>query len=131
MLGPTQQTRKLAEKKLSNVSFKKEESPEGSGKGNLNHQDEVGNRSGTYEGRGLKLVHLNITILHGKIDQLRIAVEGSGVDIVTLSETWVKGFLDSQLLSLKGYTMLRQDRNLEKVGKKNGGGLMTHIRTSK
>ena len=81
--------------------------------------------------KGLKLVHLNIRSLHGKIDQLRIAVEGSGVDIVTLSETWVKGFLDSQLLSLKGYTMLRQDRNLERVGKKNGGGLMTYIRTSK
>ena len=81
--------------------------------------------------KGIKLVHLNIRSLLNEIDQLRIVVQGSGLDIITLSETWMQGHLCSQLVDISGYSMIRQDRDFDKVGKKRGGGLVTYIHSTK
>ena len=80
--------------------------------------------------KGLKLVHLNVRSLVRKIDQVRMLLYGSTVDIVTFSETWLRQHLKSQLVHLDGYKSFRLDRET-KVGikgkKKRGGGLITYV----
>ena len=80
--------------------------------------------------KGFKIVHLNIRSLLKKIDQLRVILEGSTVDIFTLSETWLNDKIDSQLLHIQGYNVLRQDRGASNLVKKRGGGLITYVKSS-
>ena len=81
--------------------------------------------------KGIKILHLNVRSLLKKIDQLKIYFDNSKLDVVTLSETWTKSSVHSQLLQIEGFETIRQDRNLQKTNKKTGGGLITYIKTSK
>ena len=81
--------------------------------------------------KGIKLLHLNVRSILKKVDQLRLYFENSKIDIITISETWAKRFMDSQLLGIRGFEMVRQDRDLKNTRKKSGGGLITYIRTAK
>ena len=45
--------------------------------------------------KGFKLVHLNVRSLPKKIDQLRVLLAGTQLDVVTLSETWLNGAVSS------------------------------------
>ena len=78
--------------------------------------------------KGFKLVHLNIRSLPKKMDQLRVILEGSNIDIFTLSETWLHAKIDSQLLQVKGYNLFRQDRLVHNTNKTRGGGLAIYVR---
>ena len=72
--------------------------------------------------KGLKVVHLNVRSLVKKIDQIRLLVDGAGIDILTISETWLKSHLSSSLVTLQGFQTFRQDRNFKSKTKKRGGG---------
>ena len=72
--------------------------------------------------KGVKIVHLNIRSLLPKIDQLRQILVEAKIDIITLSETWLKPEIDTQLVEIDGYTCYRLDRNKGTTGKKRGGG---------
>ena len=63
-----------------------------------------------------------------KIDQIRLLVEGSNVDMITISETWLKQHLSNPLVSIDGFRSFRQDRNLRHNRGKRGGGLITYVR---
>ena len=79
--------------------------------------------------KGVKIVHLNIRSLLPKIDQLRQILVEAKIDIITLSETWLKPEIDTQLVEIDGYTCYRLDRNKGTTGKKRGGGgLATYIK---
>ena len=80
--------------------------------------------------KGFKMVHLNIHSLSKKIDQLRVILEGSSIDIFTLSERWLHDKIDSQMIHIKGYHSFRQERNSFDTIKKRGGGLITYIKSS-
>ena len=77
--------------------------------------------------KGFKLVHMNIRSLPKNIDQLRIILHNSSVDVFKLSETWLKGSLNSKLYSVKGFNIYRLDRATNGRNKKRGGGLVTYI----
>ena len=78
--------------------------------------------------KGLKLVHLNVRSLLKKMDQVRLLLRDSEVDILSISETWLKTHLHSNLVSIQGYKLYRQDRALGPLRKKKrGGGLITYI----
>ena len=78
--------------------------------------------------KGIKMVHCNVRSLVKKIDQIRLMIEGSEVDILTLSETWLKQYLTTPLISIDGYQTFRQDRQTEsKKGRKRGGGLVSYV----
>ena len=81
------------------------------------------------QAKGVKIVHLNIRSLVKKIDQLRLIIEGSNIDIITLSESWLHQGLNSQLISVQGYKLFRLDRSTH-TNKKRGGGLVTYVRDS-
>ena len=77
--------------------------------------------------KGFKVVHFNVRSLPKKIDQLRVLFQGSNIDVITVSETWLRPSLNSKLYELDGYTLYRSDRD-HKGGKgKRGGGLLTYI----
>ena len=48
-------------------------------------------------------------------------------DVFSISETWLKAPMNSSLLNIQGYTLLRLDRDPETSGKKAGGGLITYV----
>ena len=77
--------------------------------------------------KGFKLGHLNIRSLVKKMDQVRLMLSNSDIDVFSLSETWLKSHLHSGLVELEGYNMFRLDRGTR--GKKRGGGLVTYINT--
>ena len=81
--------------------------------------------------KGFKIVHLNVRSLLKKMDRIRLVTEGSEVDVITLSETWLKPHLNTSLVGIDGYQAFCQDRNLltkKKKGKK-GGGLISYVST--
>lgn len=74
---------------------------------------------------GFKIAHLNIRSLLGKIDQLSEDITKSGLDILTMSETWLNALHEDKLTSIDNYKFIRLDRQtLRTNGRvKTGGGL--------
>ena len=61
------------------------------------------------------------------MDQIRLLVEGTGIDILTVSETWLKPHLSTELVTLQGFQVFRQDRNARSKSQKRGGGLISYV----
>ena len=75
--------------------------------------------------KGFTMVHLNIRSIVKKIDQIKILLQKSSIDIVTFSETWLKSHLHSTPFEIEGHKLLRQDRLPAGKRSKRGGGLLT------
>ncbi|PFX12745.1 hypothetical protein AWC38_SpisGene23247 [Stylophora pistillata] len=73
--------------------------------------------------RGLKFIHQNIQSLGDKIDQLRLLLQElqSGIQIITLSETWIKADRSDSEYEIPGYKLFRKDR------KGNHGGVAVFV----
>ena len=65
---------------------------------------------------------MNVRSLTKKIDQLRVTISGSKLDVITLSETWLNGSVNTKTVDIEEYVLHRQDRNFKNVKKKRGGG---------
>ena len=83
--------------------------------------------------KGIKLLHWNVRSIIRKIDQIKILLDDSPIDIITISESWLKPHLHSRLLAIDGFQMYRQDRKVKsrtrtRTGKR-GGGLLTYVNT--
>ena len=74
--------------------------------------------------RGLKFVHQNVQSLSDKIDQLRLLLQGlhSGIQLITLSKTWLKSNKSDSELEIAGYRHFRNDR------KDKHGGVAVYVR---
>lgn len=71
------------------------------------------------ETRGLKIVHQNIISLPDKIDELcliNVSELGSGIHLITLSETWVHQTINDAELEIPGCTLFRRDRGSKGSG---------------
>ena len=79
--------------------------------------------------KGFKLVHMNVRSLTKKMDQMRVMLSGTGLDVITLSETWLDESVNSKSVDLTDYILYRQDRDKKKIKKKRGGGGCLHIST--
>ena len=78
--------------------------------------------------KGFKLAHLNVRSIVKKMDQIRVLLAGSSIDIFTISESWLKPHLSTNLIGLEGYQVFRLDRRAENKSKgKGGGGLVTFV----
>ena len=73
--------------------------------------------------RGLKIAHVNVQSLIGKIDSLRIFLKENPFDVLTLSETWLKANVSDNEIYIPGYTLSRNDRD-----SRIGGGTLAYIR---
>ena len=72
----------------------------------------------TFKLRGIKIIHQNIQSLGPKIDQVRLILRElkSRIQLVTLSETWLKRDVGDGEFKIPGYRLCRKDRDA-----KNGG----------
>ena len=79
--------------------------------------------------KGLKFLHWNVRSLPRKIDQIRVMLSGINLDVVTLSETWLRPYLSTKAVDIEGYTSFRLDRDKGATSRKGkrGGGLITYI----
>ena len=77
--------------------------------------------------KGFKLIHWNVRSVVKKIDQIRALTTDSPIDVITMSESWLKQHLHSGLISIEGYETFRQDRGSKFRLKKRGGGLLTYV----
>lgn len=71
----------------------------------------------------LKAAHINAQSLIGHIDEVRTLFENESFDIIGISESWLKPSIQSNLVSLPGYSLIRNDR-VNKVG----GGVCVFIK---
>ena len=77
--------------------------------------------------KGFKLIHWNVRSLVKKIDQIRTLMSNSPIDVITMSESWLKQHLHSSLVSIEGFDTFRQHRGANPKQKKRGGGLITYV----
>ena len=94
--------------------------------------------------KGVKVLHWNVRSIVRKIDQIRILLANSTIDVVTISESWLKPHLHSNLVAIEGFQVLRQDRihgvsagvpksksktksRTRSLPSKRGGGLLTYV----
>ena len=84
-------------------------------------------------GKGFHLAHLNVRSMFGghKFDVLKNQICNSGIDLFTLSETWLNEAIPDKLVEVSPYTITRLDRtwsNNQNNTPKKGGGLACFIR---
>lgn len=74
--------------------------------------------------KGVKICHINAQSLNCKIDEFRLIFENSLIDIICVSETWLKEKTPDSLVSLRGYKIFRSDR------KTHAGGVAIFVKDS-
>ena len=81
---------------------------------------------------GFKVVHLNIRSLTHKINQIKLDVPSSGIDILTISKTWLNDNIENKLTSIPNYNLIRYDRQTVCLdgSTKSGGGLGIYHKTT-
>jgi len=67
---------------------------------------------------------LNINSLVEHIDELRVVMINQPLDILAINESKLDDNDSDNMLSLRGYTLVRRDRN------KQGGGVCVYLRDS-
>ena len=74
---------------------------------------------------GFKIAHLNVRSLTSKINQLRLDLPQSDIDILTVSETWLHACIEDRLTTIKNYSLIRHDRQIitTRGTVKKGGGV--------
>ena len=61
-----------------------------------------------------------------KQNELELLVRDEDLDIIGITETWLNDKLSDEELSIKGYTLFRNDRN-DNI-KTRGGGVALYVR---
>ena len=92
--------------------------------------DSITNFNSLFRQKGFKILHLNIRSLLKKVDQLRVIFNTSEVEIITISETWLKTAIPTNSVTIDDYTCFRQDRSTETTNKTRGGGLITYVKST-
>ncbi len=76
---------------------------------------------------GITIAHLNINRLSNKVDQLKLLLELSDIDIMCISETFLVDTFDDDELAIPGYDIYRCDRADFSV-RGSGGGVCVYTR---
>ena len=72
--------------------------------------------------RGLKIASLNINSLLRHVDELRLILSDSEIDVFAINESKIDNSVKDSEISIPGYNMIRKDRN------RFGGGVVVYIR---
>ena len=81
---------------------------------------------------GINIAHLNVAsiLAKHKFEMLRQQVESSNLHVLGISETWLKKDIPDGIVGIKGFEVVRLDRNWENkegAGAKRGGGLACFV----
>lgn len=74
---------------------------------------------------GLPIAHINIRGITNKIDELKHHIHNHHLGIIHVTETFLSNTIDSSLISIPDYKLVRRDR-LDR----HGGGVLTFIHSS-
>ena len=86
-----------------------------------------------FKDKGFHLMHLNIRSLFSKnkFDMFKQQMIDSGIDVICLTETWLKGGINSNFVNIPNFNLIRNDRNWSENGNlKKGGGTCMYINNS-
>ena len=115
----------LAELPYNEIQSERDESHENDKNGSnisLRNHDEVEEKlKSLNSSRGIVLARLNIGSLPMHIDELRLLMLNTEIDILTLSETHLNNLIGNNELGIKNYNFVRLDRN------RSGGGTAMYI----
>ena len=75
--------------------------------------------------KGLSIASLNICSITRKIDELKILLDRTDLDIRTLNETFLNDSIGNEDIAIPGYKHFRLDRTTAS-GKVHGGGLLVY-----
>ena len=84
-----------------------------------------------FSNKGFHLMHLNIRSLFckNKFDMFKQQMIDSCIDVVCISETWLKNGLHSNYVNIPNYKLTRLDRSWSENGNlKKGGGVCMYIK---
>lgn len=75
--------------------------------------------------------HINCCSLFPKIDYLRHLMYDNPLDVLCMSETWLKADIPDSMVNLIGYNLIRHDRDVVAAGRnKTGGGVGMYLKKS-
>ena len=82
---------------------------------------------------GLRICHINAQSLKNKMDELRHIFEGSLIDVICVSESWLVPYLNNGLFCMRGFKLFRCDRSNRTLEASNyrgnvGGGVAIYVR---
>ena len=86
--------------------------------------------------KGIHFMHLNTCSLLSKnrFDLIRMQLMHSGLDVISLSETWLTNSIPNEVVNMGNYVLTRLDRSWfnepNQSEFKRGGGLVCYIRSS-
>ena len=78
----------------------------------------------TSEIRGFKIALLNVTSLTKHVDELKVFMSNTPLDVLTINESKLDLVNGDRLVNLEGYNIVRRDRN------KHGGGVCFYLRNT-
>ncbi|XP_071482368.1 uncharacterized protein [Diadema antillarum] len=83
-----------------------------------------------WECDGMTIGHLNCQSLSPKIDELRLLLFRTNVDVMTLSETWLKRSIKNDSLAVAGYRIVARRDGPEKsmYTQRPRGGVMVYVK---
>ena len=76
-------------------------------------------------GKGLVMVSLNINSLLAHIDEFRVFMNESDIDIISINETKLDSTINDNEVYIPGYEIVRKDR---KINGRHGGGICIYVR---
>ena len=79
--------------------------------------------------RGLSFASYNIRSIVRKIDDVKMLLMRSDLNVLTLSETWLNSSISNNEIEIEGYTLHRLDRGLGSP-KTGGGGVMMYTKNN-
>ena len=73
---------------------------------------------------GLKIAHINVNGLKGKLSEIRMLLLDTCLDILAVSETKLANDITDSEIAIEGYLSIRKDRD------RNGGGVLLYYKDS-
>ena len=80
--------------------------------------------------RRFKFASLNIRDLCKQIDELRVLLADSPIDVPALNETWLGPTISDNDVYITGYEIVRRDRDFPGADGKTYGGVCFYVRTN-
>ena len=77
--------------------------------------------------KGITKAHGNCRSLYPKIDEVKVMLKFSKLEMLFISETWLTDAINDSLVDIPGYNTFRMDRDTS-LGKFRGGGLIAYIK---
>ena len=82
-----------------------------------------------FDHRGIHIANINIRHLKPKVDQIKIMLQESNIDILGTCETFLSKTDDDTIVNINGFTIERKDRDsCPDIETNKGGGIFIYLR---